>query len=56
LLSIIATFEVGDNLVGTLVACHTEQQGVLKDIDDSENEIKGFNALITVKLQQLQSL
>lgn len=50
------TLVIDPALSGTLVACHLDQQSVLKDIDKSEKEIKGYQALITLKMQQLQSL
>jgi hypothetical protein len=50
------TLVVDPALTGALVACHVEQQMVLNDIAGSEKEIKGFQALISVKMQQIQDL
>ena len=50
------TMVVDPALATTLVTTHLDQQSVLKDIDKSEKEIKGYMPLITLKLQQIQSL
>jgi hypothetical protein len=50
------TMVVDPALAGTLVACHAEQQSVLRNIDESEKEIKSYQALITIKMQQIQAL
>lgn len=50
------TLVVDPALTATLVACHLDQQSVLKDIDKSEKKIKSWQALITVKMQQIQAL
>jgi hypothetical protein len=43
-------------LVTTLAACHLEQKSVLNEINSSEKDIKAFQALITLKMEQINSL
>lgn len=43
-------------MVTTLALCHNEQQNVFKNIDNSQKEIKSWQAAITLKMQQIQAL
>jgi hypothetical protein len=50
------TLVVDPALSSTLVLTHVDQQAVLRDIDESEKEIKSYQAVITLKMQQIQNL
>ncbi|MDL2297321.1 plasmid transfer protein [Bacteroidales bacterium OttesenSCG-928-B11] len=51
-----STLVVDPALATTITVCHLEQQSVLKEIDESEKDIKKYQLLIGLQMEKIKSL